>query len=381
MVTDLTEPLKVDTVMKLSYIPNIIKQNGTSYIDNKVYNTLNGIPSFTTISRVNNSEGYASYNTAPYAGFIYNRTDHLGNIREVWHASSKTTIQRTQYYASGLPWSTTPSDNLSLQPYKYNGKEFVEMHGYDGLDYGARVFFPDRGNGSMSVDPLAEKYYSISPYAYCLGNPVRLVDIDGRDPGDFFITMDAAAKDFGNVYNDNSIRSGREYGSRIYMIADSKGNGGYTYSIPNISEKGNTVDIDAAPAGQLITGMTHTHGNYSFGKWEDNLFSGSWDKEGNINTSQENKAVVNSPEMPSDIGTANKEKLTLYVATPSGSLQKYDPATGKISVISTKMPSDPQDPNKLNKNDANVEKKPVVIPKSPELFTPAPARIPYRIVN
>ncbi|HLO85026.1 MAG TPA: DUF4329 domain-containing protein [Nostocaceae cyanobacterium] len=210
---------------------------------------------------------------------------------------------------------------------------------------------------------------------------MRLIDIDGRDPGDFFKTIDAAAKDFGNIYNDNSIRSGREYGSRIYMISDSKGNVGYTYNVPNIGENGNSVIPATAPAGAVVMGITHTHGNYSFGKWVDNLFSGSWDNEGNINTSQENKVVVNSSEMSSDIGTANKEKLQIYVATPSGSLQKYDPATGKISTIDTKMPSDPQDPNKLNQNNAGVEKNPVVIPKSPELFTPAPARIPYRIVN
>jgi hypothetical protein len=29
------------------------------------------------------------------------------------------------------------------------------------------------------VDPLAEKYYSISPYAYCAGNPVKRIDPDG----------------------------------------------------------------------------------------------------------------------------------------------------------------------------------------------------------
>ena len=33
----------------------------------------------------------------------------------------------------------------------------------------------------LSVDPLADKYPSMSPYAYCAWNPVKLVDPDGRD--------------------------------------------------------------------------------------------------------------------------------------------------------------------------------------------------------
>ena len=33
----------------------------------------------------------------------------------------------------------------------------------------------------MTMDPLCEKYYSISPYAYCNNNPVNYVDPDGRD--------------------------------------------------------------------------------------------------------------------------------------------------------------------------------------------------------
>ena len=41
----------------------------------------------------------------------------------------------------------------------------------------------------LSVDPMADKYPGVSPYAYCAWNPVKLVDPDGRD---VYITGDAA---------------------------------------------------------------------------------------------------------------------------------------------------------------------------------------------
>ena len=36
----------------------------------------------------------------------------------------------------------------------------------------------------LSVDPMADKYPSTSPYAYCANNPVKLVDPDGEWPED-----------------------------------------------------------------------------------------------------------------------------------------------------------------------------------------------------
>lgn len=48
-------------------------------------------------------------------------------------------------------------------------------------DYGARFYEPALARW-MAVDPLAEKYAPWSPYNYVLGNPVRLIDPDGRDP-------------------------------------------------------------------------------------------------------------------------------------------------------------------------------------------------------
>ncbi len=134
-----------------------------------------------TLDYVFNSEGYIRYYNAWEHYRFYYIKDHLGNVRETYMnpaQGSKLCAQRMQYYPSGLPWN----DNLyaSEQPYKYNGKEFVEMHGYDTYDYGFRGYYPALGRFT-SVDPLAEKYHSATPYAYCLNNPINAIDPNGMD--------------------------------------------------------------------------------------------------------------------------------------------------------------------------------------------------------
>ncbi|MCZ8297691.1 RHS repeat-associated core domain-containing protein [Flavobacterium sp.] len=62
-------------------------------------------------------------------------------------------------------------------PYKFNGKELDEETGL--YYYGARYYDP-KVSIWLSVDPLAEKYPNVSPYVYCLNNPVRFIDPDGR---------------------------------------------------------------------------------------------------------------------------------------------------------------------------------------------------------
>ena len=111
--------------------------------------------------------------------FVYFNRDHLGNVREV--VSEKGEVKQVNaYYPFGTPIYALGT-NESQQRYKYNGKEFDELHGLNTYDYGARQYAPllpmwDR------VDPLAEKYYGVSPYAYCANNPVTFVDPDGRNP-------------------------------------------------------------------------------------------------------------------------------------------------------------------------------------------------------
>ena len=68
-------------------------------------------------------------------------------------------------------------NNTWNTPYLFNAKEFDEETGM--YYYGARYYEP-RLSLWMSVDPLEEKYYNSSSYAYCNNNPIRFIDPDGR---------------------------------------------------------------------------------------------------------------------------------------------------------------------------------------------------------
>lgn len=166
---------------------------GSAYVGNVEYSRSrnnDGISFWSRVDKVHNPEGYATtLFSSSYVStfFMYYRKDHLGNNREVWQApyiiyvnnnmvSPAYTAQRTQYYPSGLPWAE--GEDARLQNRKYNGKEWIEAHGYDEYDYGARGMYPAIARFT-TVDPLAEKYYWISPYAYCLNNPVKYIDPDG----------------------------------------------------------------------------------------------------------------------------------------------------------------------------------------------------------
>ena len=150
-----------------------------AFHNNIVYTANNNNPY--GIEFVHNPEGYIRYYGPEEHYHFYYIKDLLGNIRETYvhpEAGYKECIQRMQYYPSGLPWAE--SAGASEQPWKYNGKEFVEMHGLDEYDSKARWYYPAICR-TTTMDPLAEKYYQTSPYAWCGNNPVNIVDHDGRE--------------------------------------------------------------------------------------------------------------------------------------------------------------------------------------------------------
>ena len=102
-----------------------------------------------------------------------------------------------EYLPSGVTYNQR---NYSMQPYRFCGKEEVTLHGFDMYDSQARWQYSLIPRFS-SMDPLAEDYYHLSPYAYCAGDPVNLVDPDGRYFDEWTIHLDGTLTRY---VNDNS---------------------------------------------------------------------------------------------------------------------------------------------------------------------------------
>ena len=135
----------------------------TDYVGNIIYEN-------NSLKRILVDGGY--YESGNYYFYI---TDHLGNNRVVTNAAASV-VQSTQYYPFGN--SFADASGTSTQPYKYNGKELDARNGLNMYDYSARWKDDFR---FTTVDPLAEKYYSISPYAYVGNNPIIRTDPTGMD--------------------------------------------------------------------------------------------------------------------------------------------------------------------------------------------------------
>src|SRR5690554_6675509 len=150
----------------------------TEYVGNKVYK--NG-----TLSMILTEEGYITM-TGTIPTYHYFLKDHQGNNRVVINQSG-TVEQVNHYYPFGGLFGEGMQD--SNQPYKYNGKEFDNLLGLNMYDYGARHYDPYTGEW-ITIDPLAEKYYSISPYVYVANNPVRFIDPDGMMLDEYIFNQD-----------------------------------------------------------------------------------------------------------------------------------------------------------------------------------------------
>ena len=154
------------------------------------------------IVRENTADGSSTYKVQHYL------RDHLGSVRAVIDGDTGTVIEASDYYPFGkriqvtapvsepvegsqhaaepavapVATATSVASTSSPNRWRFSGKEDQSFLGASIplLDFGARMYNPAIARWT-AADPLSEKYYGISPYVYCLGNPISVIDPDGMD--------------------------------------------------------------------------------------------------------------------------------------------------------------------------------------------------------
>ena len=149
---------KLRTVHKIGSVTTT-----TDYCDNVIYEN-------NTAKLLLTGEGYISLSDKKYHYYLQ---DHQGNNRVV--ADKDGNVEETNHY---YPFGGVFASSQNVQPYKYNGKELDTKKGLNWYDYGAREYDAVLGRFT-TMDPMAEKYYAVSPYTYCVNNPIKFVDPTG----------------------------------------------------------------------------------------------------------------------------------------------------------------------------------------------------------
>ena len=153
--------------------------------------------------------------------YVYNYTDHLGNIRLSYGYDPKAEqlkiLEENHYYPFGLKhtnysnyrkkysleevldneqnsnWQNLPSTQAKqtvlrikqiitgesvAYNYKFSGKEYQDELGLNVYDFGGRLFMPDIVR-TPTIDPKSEKFYDLSPYSFLNNNPLTFTDPTG----------------------------------------------------------------------------------------------------------------------------------------------------------------------------------------------------------
>lgn len=275
----------------------------------------------------NHSSGTISLESAGWEGgrlfpgegndkILYQVTDHLGSVR-VLKDGAGAIVQRFDYYPFGSVsrnWSSSTNPSQSTLRYRFSGKEVAGQSiaaspitsaltgtptasvGTPYLDFGARLY-DSRSAAWLSQDLMAEKYYGIGPYAFCIDSPVILVDKDGTIPRVYIQT--------GGLTGHAFITTGEGAQTKVYTY----GRYGELYPVSSGITIGN-----ATPTGEGVLGILKGSSAFSFlervkteGNVEiyelstgsddaiDSFFSDLFEK-GHLVTAEQKKAIRLNPD-------------------------------------------------------------------------------------
>ena len=150
--------------------------NGYCYIGSLIYSSTAG----TTVLESTDFSGGRIVMNGSAQTIHYHHKDHLGSVRAITDGSGSTIEQNAYYPFGGRHTFGQTYAQTTSNRYKFNGKEQQTIGNLDLLDYGARMYDAKTARW-LAQDPLAEKYYPLSAYNYCVNNPLMFVDPDGAN--------------------------------------------------------------------------------------------------------------------------------------------------------------------------------------------------------
>lgn len=179
------------------------------------------------------AEGYVKWTEDSYYNYVFNYTDHLGNIRMSYTMDPKegklAIMEENHYYPFGMKHEKYNSDKyeyvlnmtggtypVGISPlgptdrktyqYKYNGKEWQDDMGLNLTAMDFRQYDNMLGR-FCSMDLLSELAYDITPYRFSFNNPNYWSDPSGMyevdDKGNITITDPKEIAMFHNFVSKN----------------------------------------------------------------------------------------------------------------------------------------------------------------------------------
>ena len=220
----------------------------------------------------------------PYGGLIGDISALLsdvtkGNNENVQKYKLFHYIPREQARSEGPRSHQKEIDNLLARRRAFRrGVELDRTFGLDYYDIHARQYFSMMPTWDR-IDPLAEKYYGISPYAFCGGDPVNMGDYDGNhiynfdESGNLINIYNTEELDKITITKNGTLIEGKEYRFGTIELIDKKeytcfkitgdlaGTEIFEFMADNSA---NTLEW-----GQIITGDNSDGTNYVSSKRED----------------------------------------------------------------------------------------------------------------
>ena len=194
----------------------------------------------------------------------------------------------------------------------FTGKELDEETGYGY--FGARYMDHELMTGWLSVDPMADKYPSMSPYNYCAWNPLKLVDPDGND---WYEAENGAIK-WTDCHNQNQLKKSGVSG--LYLGVTAEADGKYYSLFHNVENGGKPLDLnsvkgkfvkhmDQAIIKRAMTSAFDENAIEDFGDLFSKKFNWKSDPVKTMDYAGGKASVMNSSDMTASFNPQSKDNI------------------------------------------------------------------------